>query len=267
MLVQTVNIVLMWVLGASLASFYGVVATRIPQGRSIVRPGSSCDGCNRKLDPLDLVPVLGYLLYRGKCKTCGASVPILFPVTEFFYGCTFVASYLHWGQYFFMKPDFLFFFIVSSIMLITLLTDIMYRKILFISNVLLEVAGLIYIFTTPEVSTASRFIEYAIVFGFFSILYVLFKQGGEKGLGEGDIRLYASLTFFLGASVVSVVLLASCFWAILTTAPFLRGSNSLRSYKIPFGAHTAFIVLMFYSLSIFDIVPIIETLTDMLSFY
>lgn len=86
--------------GAILASFSGVVADRMPriqgwnetpaeQGISLSHPPSHCDSCKRRLSALDLVPVAGWLINRGRCQHCGASVPWIYPVME---AASFVAS-------------------------------------------------------------------------------------------------------------------------------------------------------------------------------
>ena len=59
-------------LGASVASFLNVVADRLPRGQSLVRPASHCPVCNHELRPYELVPILSFLVLRGRCSQCGA---------------------------------------------------------------------------------------------------------------------------------------------------------------------------------------------------
>ena len=58
------------VFGAMIGSFLNVVAYRLPRGESLVTPGSHCPGCDTPIKPYDNVPVLGWLLLRGRCRNC-----------------------------------------------------------------------------------------------------------------------------------------------------------------------------------------------------
>ena len=62
--------IMFFILGAVLASFYCVIATRLPEGKSIVKPGSHCTSCNHKLKWFELIPIISYIFLRGKCRYC-----------------------------------------------------------------------------------------------------------------------------------------------------------------------------------------------------
>lgn len=93
--------------GAVLASFGGVVVFRLPiqygwvesdkTGYTISHPPSHCDACNSKLSSIELIPILGWFLIKGRCKNCSTSIPFLFPLTEFLMGLAFVKSFLIFG--------------------------------------------------------------------------------------------------------------------------------------------------------------------------
>lgn len=68
--------------GASIGSFLTVFAYRVPRGQSVVRPPSFCDGCKRPLRPHENIPVLSWLIQRGRCRTCDATVPARYPLIE-----------------------------------------------------------------------------------------------------------------------------------------------------------------------------------------
>ena len=65
-----------FLIGASVGSFLNVVADRVPDGRSLLRPRSFCDACERSLSSIDMVPVLSYLWLRGKCRNCKSAIPL-----------------------------------------------------------------------------------------------------------------------------------------------------------------------------------------------
>jgi leader peptidase (prepilin peptidase)/N-methyltransferase len=72
---ETGGLVGFWsVLGIAVGSFLNVLADRLPQGKSILSPPSHCPACRRRLTPMELIPVLSYLILRGRCRTCGAPI-------------------------------------------------------------------------------------------------------------------------------------------------------------------------------------------------
>jgi prepilin signal peptidase PulO-like enzyme (type II secretory pathway) len=75
-----------------LGSFINLAADRAPRGESLVRPGSHCRACGRRLNVLDLLPVVGYLVRRGRCATCGSLISVAAPVIEAVSGGLMVAA-------------------------------------------------------------------------------------------------------------------------------------------------------------------------------
>ncbi|MEE8209994.1 MAG: prepilin peptidase, partial [bacterium] len=69
-------------LGACLGSFANVCIDRLPRGLSPVRPRSSCEACGHLIRPVHLIPLVGYLLVRGRCASCGQSIPLRLPLVE-----------------------------------------------------------------------------------------------------------------------------------------------------------------------------------------
>src|SRR5437588_12624225 len=69
-------------LGAAIGSFLNVVAYRLPRRESLVRPGSRCPGCGTAIKTYDNVPVLGWLLLRGRCRSCRISISARYPIVE-----------------------------------------------------------------------------------------------------------------------------------------------------------------------------------------
>lgn len=80
--------------GSILGSFFGLAAVRVPAGTSVVRPGSRCDACGHRLRPGDLVPVLSWLLLRGRCRYCGARIPAWYLWLELAFGAAAAAAAL-----------------------------------------------------------------------------------------------------------------------------------------------------------------------------
>ncbi len=77
--------IVLGLLGASIGSFINVVADRIPANHSLLRPPSHCDNCQKRLTGLDLIPVFSYIFLRGRCRYCGAKIPLQVLMVEL--GC------------------------------------------------------------------------------------------------------------------------------------------------------------------------------------
>jgi len=86
-----------FVLGLVLGSFLNVCIYRIPRGMSIVYPPSHCPSCGHRLSPLDNIPLLSYMLLRGKCRYCGASISPRYPLVELLTGLLVLSLYIKTG--------------------------------------------------------------------------------------------------------------------------------------------------------------------------
>jgi leader peptidase (prepilin peptidase)/N-methyltransferase len=78
----TLGAVLAFIGGAIIGSFLNVVAYRLPRGESLSRPGSRCPSCETPIRPYDNVPVLSWLVLRGRCRACGARISARYPIVE-----------------------------------------------------------------------------------------------------------------------------------------------------------------------------------------
>lgn len=90
MITPVVWIGLVGVLGTLIGSFLNVVVARVPDGRSVVRPGSACPQCRHEVRGRDNVPVLSWLVLRGRCRDCAAPIPVRYPLVEAGTGLVFV---------------------------------------------------------------------------------------------------------------------------------------------------------------------------------
>src|SRR5262249_57141784 len=94
---QSVVVALFFVFGLVFGSFLNVCISRIPEGLSIVSPRSRCPRCLTPIKPYDNIPVLGWLLLRGKCRTCGLPISPMYPTVEFLTGLLFVLALREFG--------------------------------------------------------------------------------------------------------------------------------------------------------------------------
>ena len=88
---------LMFIIGAIFGSFYGVVGTRLPEGKSIVKPGSHCENCGHILKWYENIPILSYIFLGGLCKKCKKPIGFVYFMTELLSGALFALCYKVYG--------------------------------------------------------------------------------------------------------------------------------------------------------------------------
>lgn len=217
----------LFIIGLVLGSFYNVVGWRIPAGYSIVKPRSACPNCQHVLGPLELIPVLSYLLQRGKCKSCGVSISPRYAIIEFLTGCLFLYSYIHFG----FGGEFIVALTFMSLLMIITVSDVAYMlipdKIVFSFGALLLIER-IFVPLTPW---------YDMVIGagvgFCLLLAIAVVSNG--GMGGGDIKLYAVIGLVLGWKLTLLsFFLATLFGAVGGGIGMVLGKVK-RGNPIPFG--------------------------------
>ncbi len=241
-------------LGLAVGSFLNVAAWRLPQGKSIVRPGSACPACGAPIAPQDNIPVLSWLLLAGKCRSCRVGIPVVYPVVELCTGLLFLAAAFRTG----MTPLFFHHALFLSLMVLSVRTDIEHFLILDSVSIGGTVAGL-SLSLVPEapgflpalLAAAGAFLFFLLVRA-FSVAYLKSRkvrveapEGFEEeeddfqsGLGWGDVKLAACLGAFLGPGpVVAGLFLSFLVGAMYGLLILARGAR--RARPIPFGPFMA----------------------------
>ncbi|MFY9217504.1 MAG: prepilin peptidase [Tepidanaerobacteraceae bacterium] len=190
-----------FILGTIIGSFINVCIYRIPRGESVVYPSSHCPRCGYNLKPPDLIPLLSYLLLRGRCRKCRANISLLYPLVELLTGLMFIFAFIKFGLTF----EFLSAIILITCLMITTFIDLEHQIIP--DKVVLPslAAGLVLniIFHRED------FYNYLLGFilgGGIIFLIVVLSRGG---MGGGDIKLFATVGMFLGFRLTLLALLLS----------------------------------------------------------
>lgn len=198
-------------LGAAIGSFLNVVVWRLPRGESVVRPPSACPRCGRPVRPRDNLPVLGWLLLRGRCRDCAEPISVRYPLVELGCAALFAATAWRFG-FTLLLPAFLFLMAVGlALALIDAdtqrLPDVLTLPSYPVAGVLLTVAAL--------ASGEPESLLYMVFGGLamFAFYYALWFIGG---MGYGDVKLAGVLGGYLGY-------LGLAEWVIGTFAAFLVG--------------------------------------------
>jgi len=225
---EAIAIIALFFAGAAVFSFLDVVAWRFPRGFDFVRGRSECTSCGAVLSPRDLVPVISYFALRGKCRACGARIPLRCLVCELLGGAAMVLCVLAFLPY--LERGLTAFAFMGTLYLVAAADlDSMEIPDQFVLAILAPAT--ISFFTFPEVGLVSRAI------GIFAVsvpLYVmaLFIEGA---FGGGDIKLMAACGAFLGWQLNLFALAFAVFTGGLYGASLLATGRAKRGEHFAFG--------------------------------
>lgn len=236
-----VVLIYLFIVGLFLGSFYNVVALRLSNNESIIFPGSHCLNCNHKLSWYELIPVFSYIGLRGRCKKCRVHISWQYPIIELLTGVLFALSYYIYG----FSIDTLISIVISSLVVITLVTDF---KFMIILDEALIVCGLtigILFIIKGGVSFFLHQLLYGLIFfGFVLLVKILgdkaFKQ---ESLGWGDVKLALVSGMILGLKLgFCYIFLASCLALPYALYFMIRKKEAV----VPFGPFLVISLLILF---------------------
>jgi leader peptidase (prepilin peptidase)/N-methyltransferase len=248
---QTVLIIVVFffLYGIAVGSFLNVCITRIPEGISIVTPGSRCPRCMTPIKPYDNVPVFAWLWLRGKCRACGLGISPMYPLIELATGLLFVAAFFEFGLSLATVKWVLF----TCLILILTVTDLRVRLLPDVVNWPGFAAGLVFSALVPPKNgfawfLLGRFLPVRLpgfaagvldgilgaAFGSFLLwgMAAGYKAvRGREGMGMGDVKMMAMIGAFLGLrgtflTLLVGSLLGSVIGSGLVVALYLGGWRS-----------------------------------------
>ncbi len=209
-----------------------MVAHRLPRGESVVGPRSRCPACGMQIAAYDNVPVLSWLLLRGRARCCGAKISARYPLTELALGALYAATAIVlWDEPGEVALGLVFVTMLLAITLTDLERRIIPNKILIVAAVL---AVAIAAATDPS-SLPERGIA-AIAAGGLLFLVAL---AYPKGMGLGDVKLAAVMGLFLGRNVAPAIFVALLAGSVVGLALIARRGAAARKMAIPFGPFLA----------------------------
>jgi leader peptidase (prepilin peptidase)/N-methyltransferase len=199
-------------MGLFLGSFYNVVGIRLPNKESLMGR-SHCTNCDHQIGWLELMPILGYIILGGKCKSCKTRISIKYPLMELLTGILFLVSYV------FLKENMVEYILVLvfiSLMTIVTVSDLYYQIVP--DQILLFF--LPFVVVLRVISDAMPWYE-GIIGGIVAFLFMYLialygkKRFKQDALGGGDIKLYFLIGIFLGYQLVFLSLIFSALAGII----------------------------------------------------
>ena len=223
---------IIFLFGILMGSFFNVCIYRIPRGESIVFPSSHCPSCKTSLRPKDLIPILSYLIKKGKCSYCGKRISLRYPVIEGLTGIVYSILYHFFG----FSLSFLFYSFLMSILIIITGIDYDHQIIPDILVLWGLVGGLLYrgiegMIEKTAIGMVEGFVGMIIGGGFLLLIGILSKGG----MGGGDIKLMGMIGWWLDWKLTIVALFFSFVLGGLISIFLLLFHIKSRKDPIPFG--------------------------------
>jgi leader peptidase (prepilin peptidase) / N-methyltransferase len=225
-------VIFLFLAGLLVGSFLTVVAHRAPRGESVVGGRSRCPSCGVQIAAYDNVPVLSWLLLRGRARCCGAPISLRYPLTELTLAALYAATVLVlWDD----AAEVALGLVFVTMLLAVTLTDLERRLI---PNKILLVAAILAVAiaaSTDPGSLPERAIAAAAAGGLLFAAALAYP----RGMGMGDVKLAATMGLFLGRDVAPAILVALLAGSLVGLALIARHGAAARKRAIPFGPFLA----------------------------
>jgi leader peptidase (prepilin peptidase)/N-methyltransferase len=228
-------LVLVALLGLAIGSFLTVVVDRVPRGESVVRPGSRCPGCGTPIRARHNIPVLGWLILRGRCASCGAAIGARYPLIELTTCVLFVLLTLRLSAVAAL-PAYLYF---AAIGVALAVIDLDTRRLP--NAIVLPSYPVLAVLLTGSAlwqrdwwPLARAGIGALALFGFYLLLVLAYP----KGMGWGDVKLaglLAAVLAYLSWATLIVGALAGFFLGALAGIALILARGGSRKTALPFG--------------------------------
>ena len=225
-----------FVFGAMIGSFLNVCIVRLPEERSIVRPRSHCPSCGHQIAWYDNLPVVSFVLLRGRCRVCGVRISPLYPTVELLTGALAVALWMRLGTTLAFAGYFLF---AAALVTITFI-DLDHRIIPDVISLPGIVVGLAVSFVSPLVTPLGALLGVLAGGGVLLGIATGYEMlRGREGMGGGDVKLLAMIGAFLGWQSVFVTLMVASLIGSIIGVGLMIYQRADTKLAIPFGPFLA----------------------------
>lgn len=217
--------ILFVLLGLLFGSFLNVVINRVPKGESIVFPSSHCPKCMHKLSPLDNIPVLSYVMLKGRCRYCKTRISLQYPIIEILNGVIFGYLYTRTG----LSIQLLFDVLLAMLFICVVMIDLKHEIIPDSINLINGILGLAMLLFVGHTTASDA------LFGFLAGGGILFLIALAGPMGGGDIKFMAATGLWLGLFPTIFALLISFILGGLIGVLLILFKIKDRKDHIPFG--------------------------------
>ncbi len=232
-------------LGLILGSFLNVCIYRLPREMSVARPRSKCPSCDRPIAWFDNIPLVSFLLLRGRCRHCGVRIPVRYPLIEA------ATGFISWFVFhrFGMDADYFVYFPYGASLLVVSAIDLEHRIIpdeISLSGI---VIGLLVAALTPVTAFPDSLIGSLLGGGSLLVVGMAYEAvRKQEGIGGGDIKLLAMIGAFTGWKGVLFTIFGGSLIASVVGITLMIGRRTNGQVPIPFGpflSGASFIYVLF----------------------
>ncbi len=231
---------LIFIYGLIIGSFLNVCIYRIPREESIAWPGSHCPACKHSLKWYDNIPLLSYLVLKGKCRYCKTSISSQYPLVESLNAVIYIIMYVKFG----FGVDFIFYSLMSSVLVAIVFIDL--KEMIIPDSLVLCILVLSimhksinYFLYSISPDLIGSILGLLVASGLFLAIVIL----SRGGMGGGDVTLVGALGFVLGVKYILLNIFLSFILGAIISIILLATKIKTRKDPIPFGP---FIVLGFF---------------------
>ena len=222
-------VVAIFCFGLAIGSFANVCIHRLPIKKSVVSPGSHCLKCSAAVRPLDNIPIISYIILRGKCRDCTASISPIYPAIELVTALLMLAGFFKFEPTF----DFLVYAVVAPTLVIITAIDIEHQII----PDVITLPGIVFGFAVGAytIGYIDSLVGFILGGGLFYLLAVI----SNGGMGGGDIKYIAATGALLGWQKVLLVIFIGAFLGSIVGIFQIGLQKKSRKSLIPFGPFLA----------------------------
>jgi leader peptidase (prepilin peptidase)/N-methyltransferase len=227
-----------FILGTVVGSFLNVVILRLKKNESILKKRSYCPNCKKKLTWYELIPLVSFLIQKGKCRKCEKKISFQYPLVEFFTGLIFllIAVY-YFGFTLYGLINLVYLLVVSCFLIVIFVYDLKYYlvadKIVYSAIIIALLYDIYLTIVSKELWILTTSIAIALSVGGFFLLLVLVSK--ERWMGMGDVKIGILMGLFFGPfQFLTAFILAFASGALVSIVLLILKKKNLKS-EIPFG--------------------------------
>jgi len=240
--------------GLCFGSFLNVCIARLPRGESIVLPRSHCPQCSHPIRGYDNIPLISYVVLRGRCRDCHAPISALYPIVEALTALVMVLTFHAYG----LGPEFIKYAVFGMLLIVLIFTDLLDRRVPHAVTIFGICLGLVFSFFIPvndepldwilrhwgvhlegSVASVVGAVAGALLGGgfFYAVGEAFYYLGGRQKeyLGFGDVMLMLMVGTFLGVPLTLMTILLGSLGGSLLALAMAAVNSRFRGYAWPYG--------------------------------
>lgn len=226
--------------GLAVGSFLNVCIHRLPLKQSVVHPGSRCPSCGYELRWYDNLPVLSYVLLRGRCRSCRQGISLQYPVIEVITAVVFLAHWYAFGPTALLAARLVF----GCALIVLFMIDLEHQILPDVITLPGIVIGLALSFALPPGPTMSLL---GVLLGgglLWAIAELWYRLRHVEAMGFGDVKMLAMIGAWLGVKMVVMTFVLSSMMGGLVGVVLIASRRADMATKVPFGTMLAVAALI-----------------------